>query len=184
MSNINWNEISQKLDYSDSSEDHPGFQKMAYVLMHQKKDSTSPTQITNLRVISESTCTLSWDKPLGSQGISAYQIKYSNKQIVENLNFNVSTGAFKYDNPQEYSKTFQFNPDTYTNWWAAENVFGEPSQGSNGQYSVKNLPPGKYYFAIRSWDTNNNRSPISSLLQIEFDRNGSCKQIKTTTQYQ
>jgi len=165
-------------------QDHPGFQKMAYALMHQKADSTPPAQISGLKVLTESNCTLSWDNATDRKEIHAYQIKYSTKIIIENLNFNVSSGAFKYENPQEYSKTFQFNPDNYTNWWAAENVFDEPSHDSHGQYVVKNLSSGKYYFAIRSWDTNNNRSPISSLLQIEIDKNGSCKQINTTTQYQ
>jgi hypothetical protein len=150
--------------------DHPGFQKMAYVLTHQKVDSTPPNQIANFKVLSENTCILNWDKPFDASGISKYQIKYSKKQIVENLNFDKST------------QTYQFSPDNYISWWAANNIADEPSYEEASQYKIKNLAPGKYYFAVRAWDKSYNRGAISDLLQIEINNNGSCKQINPITQ--
>ena len=57
--------------------------------------------------------TLSWNAPL--DGLQGYQIKVAPVPMVENLNFN------------QVTRTYQYEPDTYDNYWAALNVANEPT---------------------------------------------------------
>ena len=87
-----------------------------------------------------------------------YQIKYSDRRIVANLNF---------DREQ---RTFEFDPKANVNWWAADNVTGEPGAGTAGkQQSMTRMgiAAGKRLFALRSFDAANNRSSISNLAEIQ-----------------
>ena len=64
--------------------------------------------------------TLSFLTP--ANGITKYQIKVSNKPLVENLGFN------------QINRTYQYNPNTYNNFWAAMNVKDETTpKTSQGQ---------------------------------------------------
>ena len=57
--------------------------------------------------------TLTWNAPMG--GLQGYQIKVAPVPMVENLNFN------------QVTRTYQYEPDTYDNYWAALNVANEPT---------------------------------------------------------
>jgi hypothetical protein len=59
--------------------------------------------------------------------------------------------------------------DTYSNWWAAENVSGEPVPGSAGsaeEFTLSVSEPETYYFAIRTYDAASNRSDISNMATV------------------
>lgn len=66
--------------------------------------------------------TLSWEAP--QSGITKYQIKFSDKPIVRNLSFNQNNRSFTYD------------PNLYSNFWASLNTRNEPIPAQSGQTSV------------------------------------------------
>lgn len=81
---------------------------------------------------------LSWTVP---DGAVSYKIKYSDKPIVEWLGFNQSTRAY------------QFDPASYTPFFAALNISNEPAPslaGTQQSYTINNLDAGKtWYFSIK-----------------------------------
>lgn len=82
--------------------------------------------------------TLRWTVPVGAQ---AFQVKYSDKPIVETLGFSRDTRAFQYD------------PLQYTAFFAAKNVASNPvpsSTGSTQDFAVTGLDPAKeWYFFVK-----------------------------------
>ena len=76
------------------------------------------------------TYTISWTVPLGTQ---RYQIKWSNKRIVDWIGFNAETHVWIGD------------PVNTINWFAATNVSNEPAPNSPGtvqSYTISGLPTG------------------------------------------
>jgi hypothetical protein len=75
-------------------------------------------------------------------GAVDYQIKYAEEQIVDWLG---------YDRDLE---TYQYDPASYTAFFAASNISDEPSPaqaGTTQQHTITGLDPAKtYYFAIKS----------------------------------
>jgi hypothetical protein len=135
--------------------DHPGFQSILYQRLHPRQDDVPPEKITDLSAKAKGRdVVLSWTVP---HDAVRYQIKYSNEKLVESLDYNPD------------KKLYKFNPEEYSNWWEGENVINEPIPsipGSKQRYVVKDIKPGNYYFAIRSWDAFNNRSKISNLAEV------------------
>ena len=80
--------------------------------------------------------TLSWTVP---SGVSKYKIKYSTKQIVDWLGYNRDT------------KTYQYSPSSYSAFFAATNVSGEPVPGTVGEIqsvTLTGLPLSGINFAM------------------------------------
>lgn len=136
--------------------DYPGLQAMIWARMNPPGDTLAPPVISDLGAEAKGAeVVLTWKAP---EGAARYQVKYSKKKLVESLEFD----------PDE--RTYRFSPGEHANWWAGENVIGEPSpapEGSPQKLVVKGLAPGRYYFAVRSWDSSNNRSHISNLAEVE-----------------
>ena len=136
-------------------------------------NSTSSSHITK----SGSDYILTWNAPVGN--INHYQIKFSDQPMVENLNFN------------QITRTYQYNPNTYDNYWAAVNVNNEPdpkqNQGDsetiiinveqvitdyNTRYGLSSsdsayitYDSGKdYYFSVKYWDSGSQNPVISSFV--------------------
>jgi len=86
----------------------------------------------------EGSYTLVWDVPVGA---TQYHIKYADKPIVEWLGFD------------QASRTYKFEPASYTAFFAARNVKDEPTPLSNGgkqSYTIRNLDPTvNWYFAVK-----------------------------------
>ena len=135
--------------------DHPGVQSMIYQRLYPREDTSPPLPIENLSAeVKSRNVILSWTVPADAV---RYQIKYSTKKLVESLEFDPDKRIYKYD------------PNEYVNWWAGKNVNGEPTPekpGKRQEFTIQSLKPGHYYFAIRSWDTSNNRSNISNLAHV------------------
>lgn len=135
--------------------DHPGLQSIMYTRLHPREDLEPPQAINDLNgEVKVKNVILTWTAP---KDAVRYQIKYSNKKLVESLGYNPDEKKYKYD------------PSGYANWWAGENISNEPYPGSPGtkqSMTINGLKPGRYYFAIRSWDTANNRSNISNLAEM------------------
>jgi hypothetical protein len=133
---------------------HPGCQALFWRLLNPKTDSTPPEAVKDLKAqaLGGGAVRLTWTAPAG--GAVRYQIKHSDRKIVANLNFD------------RQKRVFEFDPKEYANWWAADNVAGEPEAAAAGtaqSMTVQGVPPGARFFAIRSWDAASNRSAVSNL---------------------
>lgn len=135
--------------------DHPGLQAMLYHRLHARKDNSPPYPVADLSAHAKGKdVILSWTVPSDTV---RYQIKYSQKRLVESLEYDVE------------KKSYLYNPLEYANWWAGENISNEPSPGDPGTkqtMTINGLKPGRYYFAIRSWDASHNRSGISNVVEV------------------
>lgn len=126
-----------------------GLLRLMYDIQHQSemKVGLIPLQVSNP---SAGTYTLSWTVPTDAK---RYQIKFSAKPIVANLNYNKGTG------------TFEFDPSQYTAFWAATNLTNEPTPAAPGTtqtFTVSGLSCGNACrFAIRSYGDTSTASPVS-----------------------
>ena len=137
--------------------DYPGLQSILYQRVPPKNDTTPPPPVEDQSAkVKGNEVVLSWTVPADAV---RYQIKYSPKKLVESLEFDPDTRTYKYE------------PSEHANWWAGENISNEPKPivpGTKQSCIIKGLKPGHYYFAIRSWDSSNNRSRISNLAEVEI----------------
>ena len=98
--------------------------------------------------------TLTWTAP-GDDGrtgtASVYQLKYAAKPILDFVPF-----------PEKMH--------THITFWGSQNVPDEPvpqAAGARETFTIKNLTPGKYYFAVKTRDESINQSPISNVVTVE-----------------
>lgn len=122
-----------------------------YLWAKPRPDTTPPAAVADLaaKALGGGQVRLTWQAPGddGREGTAAiYQVKWSDVPIVETAS---GEGA--------------------CNFWAAENVDGEPKPapaGSAEQMVLKGLKPGIYHFAIKARDDYNNDSPISNVVSV------------------
>jgi PcRGLX-like protein central beta sandwich domain len=123
-----------------------------YLWNKPRNDKAAPAAISDLKAqaLGNGQVKLSWSAP-GDDGktgqATIYQIKHDNLEILERAKGGNSA-----------------------NFWAAENVKAEPAPAKSGSaqsMTVKNLPAGKRYFAIKSRDEVNNESQISNTVALE-----------------
>jgi len=159
---------------------HPAGQSAGYVLTYlekAKRDKTPPEPIRDLKVgqVDKDALILKWTAPKdtgkGSAGnVRRYWVKYSDLPIVDHPKF-----------PDELGKKIGF--------YQADNLKGEPIPSKNGEkeiftveeiaphdaygakrkFGIKDLKPGRYYFAVKSWDEAGNISPISNVAEVEIN---------------
>jgi len=135
-------------------QDNLDLQTEIYILTHPLTDSP-PSPVTDLTAtyLGNGKVKLTWTSPGGKK----YRIKYSNKFIVESLNYD------------PINKTYQYDPEQYVNWWAAENVLNEPEPKQKGQkeeFIIENLEPGIYYFALKSEKSPGLVSQLSNIASV------------------
>ncbi|MCP4671239.1 MAG: hypothetical protein GY857_08025 [Desulfobacula sp.] len=116
-----------------------------------KKNEIQPARVDDLEALrlGSNKILLKWTAP---KAANQYQIKYSEKLIQEK----------NYNNKNNKSRTY---------WWAAENVQGESPpkrEGTKEELILKGIGKGKKYFYIRSYDINNNLSPLSNYAEIDI----------------
>jgi hypothetical protein len=109
-----------------------------------KPDAVPPVPITDLqaRALGGGNVRLTWTTP---RDAARLRIKYADKPMVRRLNL-----------PEQ--------ADTHVNWWAAENVSGEPAPepGKPQTMIVEGVAAGTKVFAIRTFDAAGNRSKTSN----------------------
>jgi hypothetical protein len=97
---------------------------------------------------------LTWTAPKDDSGAAArYQVKWADLPIED---------YGKYDYRQDEGKKHC--------WWITHNVSGEPAPGKPGKaesFTVADLAPGTYYFALRSFDAESNRSGMSNVVKVD-----------------
>jgi len=148
--------------------DMPGCEALMYYLLHQKKqlDGSAPEAIKDLKAesLGGGKVKLSWTTPAGA---AKFQARFSTRTMVPNLNWDRD------------KRVYEFHPDEYANWWAAEHLQGEPvpEPGKKQEFTAdmttglrvpgQEFKPGTYLFAVRSWDATNHRSALSNQAKIE-----------------
>jgi hypothetical protein len=128
--------------------------RLFYEASHPRQDDQPPAAITDLRVklLEGNRAEVRFTAPADAGGgkVIRYQLKAAELPIVP---------YEKWDYARDSGKT--------RNWWRAVNCQGEPAPsvpGTEERFVVTGLPLGDgFYFAIRSFDDSNNRSPISNL---------------------
>ncbi len=110
----------------------------------ERADKTPPAAVKDLKAesLGGGKVKLSWTAPAGKP--ARYQVKWSDKPMVWRIKWPEETKA-------------------KSNWWAANNVAGEPKPAPGKQSMiVEDVSPGKRFFAIRSFDSASNRSDVSN----------------------
>lgn len=130
---------------------HGANEKMDYLVENVRSDTIPPGKVEDFSVVKsdEDGVILRWSAP---RDAFKYQVKYSKKPIVENVDWR--------------------NNEDASNWWAVENVDGEPAPGDSGtdeEFIISNIQPGKYYFAIKSYDEHHNQSELSNVDTVTVD---------------
>ena len=121
-----------------------------YLWAKPRPDKQAPAAVTDLSAQSvDGQVHLTWTAPGddGKRGTATiYQVKWADLPVVE-----TADGAGR------------------VNFWAAENVAGEPKPsraGARERFTVR-LKPGRYHFAIKTRDELNNESPISNVVVVD-----------------
>ncbi|MGQ9661250.1 MAG: exo-rhamnogalacturonan lyase family protein [Kiritimatiellia bacterium] len=147
---------------------------MFMALRHPKVDQTAPGAITDLRAepLGDGKVRLTWTAPGndGEKGRAAwYHVKWSPAPIVELTNgWPDRTEPLPATNKEWHERAAAFNARQRT-FWAAFNLPGEPVPavaGTTQNMTAENIPTGKVYFAIKTWDAANNVSPLSNVVEL------------------
>ena len=122
-----------------------------YLWAKPRPDKKAPAAVKGLKAVGGAgNVTLTWTAPGddGAKGTATvYQVKHADLPMVETAS----------------------GDKTEVNFWAANNVSGEPKPakaGSREKMVVDGLKPGVYYFAIKSRDEFNNDSAISNVVEV------------------
>jgi len=129
-----------------------------YEWAHPRQDVKPPAAVTDLQVsVQGGKATVRFTAPADPGGrVARYQVKCSDRPIV-------GYGAFL-----EAFNAYQ--DEARCNWWMAANVAGEPTPGTAGSkesFVVEGVPEGARWFAVRSYDGSNNRSPLSNVAEAK-----------------
>jgi len=139
------------------SQDHPGVQRLLWLMNHPKADATPPAAVQDLaaRAAGDGAVALTWTAPADAD---AYQIKTGDRAFVETLGYDT------------FEMTFKHDPKRFMPWPAGANVSDEPkpTPGAKQTHTITGLKPGAaVYVALRSWDAADNRSAISNVVRVE-----------------
>jgi hypothetical protein len=138
-----------------------------YEWSHPRADAAPPAAIRDLKVTlngggsagltaGQATVTFSAPADQGGGKVARYQLKCSDKPIVDYATF---LHMWQQDKDAEA-----------TNWWMATNLNGElaPKRvGAKEAFAVTGVPKGAKYFALRSFDDSSNRSVISNVVELK-----------------
>ena len=177
-----WNEAVYR---SYNALAHPAYvQGVIYDWLHQDEikigyiepvgDGIVSLKSSNVTKNRDGSYLLHWKVP--HEGLIKYQIKFSLKPIVENLNYNQWGIPKKMGDRIVQSRQYQFDPQKHTNSWAALNIYNEPVPKEKGAFqsvtvNISSLianynsfyklvshnteieydPEAAYYFAIKYW---------------------------------
>lgn len=138
---------------------------LRFIYDYNRKDSLQVSYpVLNAVNNGNGSWTLNWNRPTG--GVTRYILKYSEKNIVPNLNFN------------RISRTYEFDTTANVNFWAAN----EPSKGplnNSTSFNVEGLNPAKTYnFSLKAIRDNSiEQDTLSVEVEYGFDYSKLPKEI-------
>ena len=117
----------------------------------ERADTTPPAAVGDLaaEALGGGKVKLTWTAPDGKP--VRYQVKWAEKPMVWRIKF-----------PDQ--------KDTHANWWAANNVAGEPkpaAAGTKQSMILEGVTAGLRYFNIRGFDAESNRSGFSNMAEAQ-----------------
>jgi PcRGLX-like protein central beta sandwich domain len=166
-----------KAAYRDTKDYYSPFTQVAYApVVHPRKDQTPPAAISDLKLAAAGAgvARLSWSAPGGNgkKGRTArYQIKYAPVRMVDRVTDWPPPGKQMPADKAGYRQLAMEHIKKIGSFHQALNVNGEPLPAPAGQaetFEIKELTPGKYWFAIKSFDAAGNISPISNIVEVEI----------------
>jgi hypothetical protein len=131
--------------------------RLFYHGAHPRADTQPPETVSDLAVklLGGGKAEIRFTAPADADGkLARYQVKCSDRTI---LDYDAYLAAFA-----------KWEDKKVCNWWRAANLTGEPAPkrpGSIETFTVTGVPEGAKYFAIRSFDDSNNRSPVSNVAE-------------------
>jgi hypothetical protein len=144
------------VEYQFTFLDHPSCQASIHWMLHGKPGAEPPAAVNDLRAeaLGEGKVRLTWTTPPAT---TRFRVRYADRPMVENLHYDPASGKF------------QFDPKQFANWWAAQNVQGEPAaqSGSVQRFIAEGVAPGTAVFAIRGWSADGVRSRISNQATVD-----------------
>jgi len=157
LNSFSWEQTGHKKYRSDTPEKYARLGGYflscdGYRWARPRADKVAPAAVKNLQAVAGGggTVMLAWTAT-GDDGdkgtASVYQVKWSEVQIV--------------DSADHASKC---------NFWAAENVPGEPKPrpaGTKETFVLRDVKPGTYTFALKVRDELNNESAMSNVVKVE-----------------
>jgi len=153
-----------------------GFNEAAALLAvhHPHTDQTPPAAVTDLKaqLVEGGAVRLTWTAPGddGGEGRAArYQVKHSTARIVERVQGWPDRSPPLPATAEEWEvKATAFNASQRA-FWAANNLPGTPPPQPAGTIAtmlIDNLPAGRHYFAVKSWDSAHNMSALSNVVEV------------------
>ena len=139
---------------------------------HPKADRTPPGRIDDLKAesLGGGKVRLTWTAPGGDgrEGRAArYQVKFSAARIVERVKgWPDRTPPLPTNKTEWEARAAAFNARQRA-FWAAENAVGEPDParpGAKETMTITNLPAGRVYLAVKTWDDAENVSDLSNVV--------------------
>ncbi len=99
--------------------------------------------------------TLAWTDP--GVEVAEYTLKHSDKEIVDNLEFDNAT------------RTWQYDPATHINFWSAEEPLNGPSPGDL-TFTITGLDPGtSYHFDLKYITDSGSGDPVDECVYVGDD---------------
>ena len=136
---------------------------------HPKADATPPSPISDVKAeaVGGAKVKLTWTAP----GDAAwYQVKWSTARIVERVKgWPDRTPPLPTDGKEWHAKAEAFNAKQRA-FWGANNAPNAPTPQEAGKaetMTVAGLPPGRVYFAAKSWDGADNVSKLSNVASVD-----------------
>jgi hypothetical protein len=132
------------------------------VCAHPKKDEVPPTTVADVKASSSGggRVEIFFTAPADEGGgkVAKYQVKYAETPMDD----------YPVDG-EHWRRNWHDSKVTVTYWNFAKNVIGEPAPQAAGKAEKFNveIPVGKKYIAVRSFDDSHNRSKMSNVVEIE-----------------
>ena len=165
-----------KAGYEDSKTEYRPFAQVGYAcVVHPRADQVPPAAVKDLaaEAAGDGAAKLAWTAPGGdgAQGQAArYQVKYSKVKMVERVTDWPPPGVDMPAKAADYRKLADEHRAQVCSFFQAYNVDGEPAPaaaGSKEKFEVKGLTPGQYWFAVKSFDSSQNISDLSNVVEVE-----------------
>jgi hypothetical protein len=162
--------------YEAMKTEYRPFSQVGYAcVVHPRIDQVPPAAVTGLaaEATGNNQVRLTWQAPGddGQKGRAAlYQVKYARMKMVERVTDWPPPGVEMPSDKAGYRKLADAHRATVCSFYQAMNVAGEPkpqAAGKNEQFTLKDLAPGQYWIALKSFDAAQNSSEISNVVTVD-----------------
>jgi hypothetical protein len=165
-----------KAGYEEMKEFYRPFSQVGYAcVVHPREDQTPPAAVRNLAAtaLGNGEVSLAWTAPGGDgdKGRAAfYQIKHAAVKMVERVTDWPPPGVQMPPDAKGYRAAADAHRATICSFYQAFNTDGEPEPKPAGQkesFTLKGLPPGKRWIALKTFDAGPNTSELSNVVEVD-----------------